>query len=110
MDFLDVLKFTATLGFVLSLIGGCAFLANRFNLLSNLGRRAGDSRLSIRESLTLDAKHRLMIVASGDREHVLLLGPSGDLVVETRQAVPSDSGISADSNQTIVPLLKESRT
>ena len=110
MDFLDVLKFTAALGFVLSLIGGCAYLASRLNLLSNLGRRAGDSRLSIRESLTLDPKHRLMIVASGEREHVLLLGPSGDLVVETRQAAPSGSGVSGEPDQTIVPLLKESRT
>lgn len=110
MDFLDVLRFIATLGLVLSLIGGCAFVVNRFNLLSNFGRRTGDPRLSVRETLTLDAKHRLMIVASGDREHVLLLGPSGDLVVESRPITQSETELSTDLNQTIVPLLKESRT
>lgn len=112
MDFLDVLKFVATLGLVLSLIGGCAFVASRFNLLSNFARRTGTPRLSVLESLTLDAKHRLMIVANGDREHTLLLGPAGDLVVESRQVMPSDAAAPDGSRETpddiIVPLIKES--
>lgn len=108
MDFLDVLKFIAALALVLSLIGGCAWAANRLNLLSGIGRRSGTPRLSVRESLILDAKHRLMIVASDDREHVLLLGPSGDLVVESGPALPVQLDALANTDETIVPLVKES--
>lgn len=108
MGYLDVLKFVAALGLVLSLIGGCAWAANRLNLWSGPGRRSRTPRLKIKESLTLDARHRLMIVASDDREHVLLLGPSGDLVVESRPARPNTADVAGNLDETIVPLIKES--
>lgn len=43
--------------------------------------RAG-KRLSVTESLTLDTRRRLVIVRHDGREHLLLLGPTGDLVVD----------------------------
>jgi flagellar protein FliO/FliZ len=43
--------------------------------------RAG-KRLAVTESLSLDARRRLVIVRHDGREHLLLLGPTGDLVVE----------------------------
>lgn len=108
MDFLDVLKFVAALGLVLSLIGGCAWAANRLNLLSGFRRRNGTPRLKVQESLILDAKHRLMIIASDDREHVILLGPSGDLVLESRPALAVDANAAENRDETVVPLVKES--
>ena len=110
MDLLTLLKFAAALGLVLSLIGGCAFLASRLNLVSNLSRKPEDRRMRVVESLVLDAKHRMMIVESGEREHVLLYGPSGDLIVESREAVAVDKPDLAKRGfaaQTIVPLVKE---
>lgn len=104
MDVLTVLKFVAALALVLSLIGGCAFIASRLNLVSNLTRAGNKRRMEVVESLVLDAKHRMMIVKSDDREHVLLFGPSGDLVVESRDAHMSAS---TDDASTIVPLMKE---
>ena len=105
MDLLTILKFVAALGLVLSLIGGCAFLATRLNLVSNLSRKPSQRRMEVLESLVLDAKHRMMIVRSDEREHVLLFGPSGDVVVEScdrdlRKKAPA-------TGETIVPLMKE---
>ncbi len=107
MDLLDVFKFIAALVLVLSLIGGCAWTANRLNLFSGLGRRTGTPRLRVRESLILDARHRLMIVSSDDREHVLLLGPSGDLVVESRPALSVKAEVPGNIDETIVPMVKD---
>jgi flagellar protein FliO/FliZ len=121
MAFLDILKFVAALGLVLSLIGGCAWLVNRLNLISNFARRTQAPRLSVRETLILDAKHRMMIVADDTREHVLLFGPSGDLVIESRPTeatgvTPSvsdrasalaEAGSQTMDNQTIVAMVKE---
>lgn len=47
------------------------------------GNRAG-GRLSVVETLYLDPRRRLVIVRDGDKEHVLLLGASGDKVLDTR--------------------------
>lgn len=104
MDLLTILKFIAALGLVLSMIGGCAFLASRLNLVSNLTRKPGQRRMEVLESLVLDAKHRMMIVKSDEREHVLLFGPSGDVVVESRDASPETE---TAASETIVPLMKE---
>jgi flagellar protein FliO/FliZ len=111
MDLMTILKFIAALGLVLSMIGGCAFLASRFNLLSNLGRRPGARRMKVQESLILDAKHRMMIVKSDNREHVLLFGPSGDVVVESRDADlqtknEPETAASSSAVERIVPFLK----
>ncbi|MFA5040540.1 MAG: flagellar biosynthetic protein FliO [Bdellovibrionales bacterium] len=40
-------------------------------------------RLKIVENLSLDAKHRCVIVRCDDHEHLLLLGNQNDIVVET---------------------------
>jgi flagellar protein FliO/FliZ len=41
-------------------------------------------RLQVIETLPLDIKRRLVIVRCDDNEHLLLLGPDQDIVVETR--------------------------
>ena len=115
MAFLDILKFVAALALVLSLIGGCAWLATRLNLLANFNRRTEAPRLSVSETLIIDAKHKLMIVANGEREHTLLFGPSGDVVIETRSAATSKvetslegSGAHPLEDETIISMVKES--
>lgn len=121
MAFLDILKFIAALGLVLSLIGGFAWLASRLNFISNFARRSETPRLSVRETLILDAKHRMMIVSDDTREHVLLFGPSGDLVIESRKtetpeitpSISDETSVLPDvasqtiDDQTIVAMVKE---
>lgn len=124
MAFLDILKFIAALALVLSLIGGCAWLATRLNLLANFNRRTEAPRLSVRETLIIDAKHKLMIVANGEREHTLLFGPSGDVVIETRASTevgaetavtpaeaetsPGETDAQPMEDETIISMVKES--
>ena len=55
------------------------------------------------ETMALDAKHRLVLVRRDHAEHLLLLGPAGAAVVETRIGAPpadapGDSGETADES------------
>jgi len=83
MDFDAYLRFALALALVLGLIGLAAYLARRFGL----GTRTGPSgpkrgrRLAVLEVLPLDPKRRLVLIAQDESEHLLLLGPSHDLVI-----------------------------
>lgn len=55
--------------------------------LSTLHR--GDKRLSVTEHLILDPRRRVVIIKADDREHVVLLGPERELVLQSMDA-PED--------------------
>ena len=70
--------------FVIALIVLCAALAKKVGLDKRLaGNKGRTSRLSVVETLYLSPKHRLVIVRSGEKEHLLLIGASGDLLIES---------------------------
>lgn len=50
----------------------------------------GGRRLRIIDALNLDTRRRLVVVACDDVEHLLLLGPTQDLVVATNLKVRED--------------------
>jgi len=52
------------------------------SLLPN-GRR----RLKIVEVLPLDARRKLLIIRKDDKEHLIVLGPTGETVVESAAAL-----------------------
>ena len=83
IDSVSYLKFLFALIFVLGLIGGFALLAKKFGM-GNRGpmRRGKGTRLSIVESMPLDAKRRGMLIRRDDKEHMLLLGGVTELVIE----------------------------
>jgi len=91
MEWLDYLRFLAALGVVLGLIVVLAWAARRFKLVPGLetGSRGGKRRLAVLEVLALDPRHRLVLVRRDAAEHLLLLGPAGHAVVESR-AGPAD--------------------
>ena len=68
----------------LALILGAAYGARRLGMLRPGANAA--RRLKISESMMLDPRRRLVIVACDGREHVLLLSPAGDLVVAQMDA------------------------
>lgn len=81
---LDVfLRFLFALVFVLALIGLLAWLAKRFGVPGAFSRQRSARRLSVVESLPLDARHRLMLVRRDAVEHLVLLGTGGDSLIET---------------------------
>ena len=89
-------RFLLALVFVLALIGGCAWLAKRFGFGirtggNALGIRGRKARLGIVEVQSLDARRKLVLVRRDDVEHLIVLGASGETVVETniRAAIPA---------------------
>jgi flagellar protein FliO/FliZ len=82
------LQFAAALIFVLALIGVAAFAARRLGLghaALPTGRRR---RLAIVEVLPLDGRRRLVLLRRDAVEHLVILGPSSETVVESVIAPP----------------------
>lgn len=90
MELTYYFQFGMALLFVLALIWVLAVLARRFGLAPRVtGGRGGPRRLSIVEVLPVDAKRRLVLVRRDGVEHLILLGASADLIVES--AIPSQT-------------------
>lgn len=83
MELADYLKFFFALLFVLSLMGGLAFLMKKFGLTQGGNFASGKRRLKIIESLALDPKHKAVLIQRDDQEHLVILSHSGDTVIET---------------------------
>jgi flagellar protein FliO/FliZ len=83
IDNVSYLKFFSALLFVLGLIGGIALLAKKLGM-GNRGpmRRDKNSRLSIIETMQLDAKRRIILIRRDDKEYMLLIGGVTELVVD----------------------------
>jgi flagellar protein FliO/FliZ len=82
MNLVEYAQYVLSLLFVLGLIGAAAFAARRFGLAQTTTPAAGQRRLSIIESLALDGKRRLLLVRRDDVEHLVILGPATEAVVE----------------------------
>lgn len=79
MDLLDWARTLFALIATLALIVGAAYGARRLGMLQP--GAPGVKRMRITESLLIDTRRRMVIVRVDEREHVLLLGPGGDVVV-----------------------------
>ncbi|MGF1611156.1 MAG: flagellar biosynthetic protein FliO [Kiloniellales bacterium] len=91
MDLDVYARFLLALLFILALIGTLAWLARRFGLGGRLvANSPGQRRLAIAEVLALDSRRKLVLLRRDDREHLVLLGPTTDLLVETGIAAPAD--------------------
>ena len=86
MDPIDYGRFLAALLFVLGLIAVVAWLARRFRLGTGMAPGAA-RRLALLETLSLDARHKLVLIRRDDTEHLLLLGTAGSRLVEGGIAV-----------------------
>ena len=84
MDWLDWARSLFALIATLALIVGVAYGARRLGMLQPGAN--GPKRMRVTESLMLDPRRRMVIVRCDDKEHVLLLGPGGDVVVSERTA------------------------
>ncbi|MDA1325712.1 MAG: flagellar biosynthetic protein FliO [Proteobacteria bacterium] len=103
MEFTTYFKFMLALAFVLGLIGVMAWGARRFGVLRGTVRAAsGKRRIEIVEIAPIDSKRKLMLVRRDQTEHLLLLGATGDLVIETGIAAPAEiPGPGVQSGQTV---------
>ncbi|GAB5388203.1 MAG: hypothetical protein Alpg2KO_11710 [Alphaproteobacteria bacterium] len=89
MDTPDYLRFVGALAFVLALIGllGLALKAAAARGMMR-GGQPGD-RLSVSEIKPIDGRRRLVLVRRDDVEHLLLLSPDRETVVESGIPVAS---------------------
>jgi len=77
---------------VLGLIALAAYAARRapqWRQAAFGGMAPAPRRLGVVERMVLDARRQVVIVRDGPREHVILLGLSGEFVLETRKAEPA---------------------
>lgn len=89
MDAADYIRFFAALLFVLGLMGGLAYVLKRLGLQGKV-LSTGDKRLKLLEILPLDARRRLVLIQRDDAQHLVILGTSGETVVETNIQAKKD--------------------
>jgi flagellar protein FliO/FliZ len=84
MNLETYLRFVIALVFVLALIGVLAWAARRFGVLRGTTRlRGAGRRLEVIEVAPIDAKRRLVLLRRDQTEHLVLLGTSGELLIES---------------------------
>ncbi len=89
MDLDAYLRFIFALAFVIALIGMLAFAMKRYGQGGRMMRKVGGRRrLSVVEMTPLDGKRRLVLIRRDDREHLLVVGATGETVVECGIPVP----------------------
>lgn len=89
MDAAVYVRFVLSLVLVLGLVLAALWAVRRYGLGGMVvARGTGRRRLALVEAMPLDAKHRLVLVRRDDREHLLLLGSNGPVVVERDIAQP----------------------
>ncbi len=82
MDLVSGLRFVLALVVVLGLIAALAWILRRYGA-GRVTLGAGKGRLGVVEASHIDAKRRLVLVRRDGVEHLLLLGPTSETVVET---------------------------
>lgn len=87
MDALTLARMAFALIAVLGLIGLCAALAKKAGLANGaaLGRR---KRLQVVEQIALDARRRAAILKCDGREHLIILGPTSELLIDRDLPAP----------------------
>lgn len=105
---LEYVRFLLALLFVLGLIGLLAFVLRRFGIgtvrISPAFRskgRSAERRLAVVEVASVDARRRLVLIRRDETEHLILLGNTTDLLIESNirpgPQRPSGHGGSFDS-------------
>jgi flagellar protein FliO/FliZ len=89
------------LALVLALITAATWIARRYLAAGLIGNLGGKRRLSVVEYAMLDGKSRLVLVRRDTTEHLLVLGPSGAVVVES--GIPSDAAGAAGKIAPMTP-------
>jgi len=83
MQLLEVFRIICALLIVLGMIGTCALLAKRFGVSGQVRLNNKRKRLQVVETISLDNKRRLAIIRCDAREHLIVLNPAGETVIET---------------------------
>ena len=84
MELSTYFPFLLALIFVLALIGILSWIARRYGVLRGTVRPTpGKRRLEVVEITPIDSKRRLVLLRRDHTEHLILMSPTNELVVET---------------------------
>jgi len=73
--------------FVVSLMGGLWVILKKLGMNGGFTMQQGKKRrLKIVEILPIDVKHKAVLLRCDDKDHLVILGPNGETVVE--QSMP----------------------
>lgn len=76
---------------VVGMIGLAALVARKAGLASASGGFVRKRRLRVVETLALDARRRIAIIKCDDAEHLIVLGPAGETVIERHLDAPIEA-------------------
>lgn len=110
MEPLALLRTLGSLSVVLGLLGLALWAVKRFNLRlpGAVGLRgASRRRIEVIERLGLDGKRALTLIRLDGREHLLLLGPDGPLLIES--GIVRDDKHEYDAVTGAAPVMDERR-
>lgn len=89
MDSYNYIQFFLALIFVLGLFGVMVVVARKYGLGHRMVARPGaEKRLGVVEVMPLDAKRRLLLIQRDTTQHLIILGPEGETVVESGITAP----------------------
>ena len=100
------MQFILALVFVLALIGVLAAVARRMGLGHGPMAKGGRRRLAVSEVVALDGKRKLVLVRRDSTEHLVILGPNSETLIESAIAEPETSFATAVSEATRQPALQ----
>lgn len=94
----DFIRLIAALALVLALMGGLTIILRRINASAGLQMPGQKRRLKIVEMMNLDPRRRLVLISRDGQEHLVILGPTGETVIETGIAAPDKNTNEASAN------------
>ena len=86
MELTDIIRYFGALALVLALVGAAAIAMRKYGGPQFVGSKT--RRLAVVETLMLGSRHRLYLVRCDADEHLVVLGPQGATLVNTRQHAP----------------------
>lgn len=102
MDMLLLVKFAAAFVLVISLMFILSWALKKTGLGGPILKGSSDRRLSVIETLPVDHKRRLILVRRDDREHLILLGPESETLIEA--SIPA-----VEHNESVVRFSRDPR-
>ena len=86
-----LLKMVLALIFVLGLMGLLALVLKKLGLSGHVQAPGTKARLKIVESIPLDQRRRLVLVQRDDTQHLVIVGPNSETVIETDIKPPDNT-------------------
>ena len=109
MELSVYLRFFFALIFTLSLIGVLYWAIKRFDLIKFSARSSIAKTLTIKETLRIDVRNKLVIVEQGSNEYLILVGHDNSLLINSTDKDASMSKKTQFNEELIAQSVKTGR-